>query len=90
MLKVNKVNIMTTKCKFRFHRGSLKESLETTTEVSSKQELCKIVNQEYGLRLTPDNIKIRYYTEEQRIDWSTYIVTANSFGVLGFTNADLL
>lgn len=81
---------MTAKCKFRLHRGGLEESLETTTEVSNKQELCKIVNQEYGLTLTPDDITIKYYTEDQRIDWSTYIVTADGVGVLGFTNADLL
>ena len=80
---------MITKCKFRLHRGGLKESLETTTEVSNKQELCEIVNQEYGLTLKPDDIAIKYYTEDPRIDWSTYIVTADSFGVLGFANADL-
>ncbi len=81
---------MTTNYKFRFHRGSLKESLKTAVEVSNKQELCKIVNQEYGLMLTPDDITIKYYTEDKRIDWSTHIVTADGIGVLGFTNADLL
>ena len=80
---------MTVKCKFRLQRGGLEESLETITEVSNKQELCKIVNQEYGLTLTPDDIKIKYYKEDQRIDWTTYIVTADDIGVLGFTNADL-
>ena len=80
---------MTAKCKFRFHRGSLEESLETITEVSSKQELCDIINQHHNLNINTDDIVIKYYAKDSRINGDSYIVTVNGLGVIGFTNANL-
>lgn len=80
---------MAKKCKFRFHRGTLKESLESLYEISNKNELCRIINQQYGITIKVDDIAISYYAKDTRINENCYAVTVNDLGIVGFTNADL-
>jgi hypothetical protein len=69
---------------FRKHRGSLSESMTTVKEVKSLDDIynyCEL--DKFGIS---NNLKIEYYGEDSRINWSTYIVTHKNYGVLGFTN----
>lgn len=81
--------------KFRFHRGGLKEAMETVIEVGNKEELKQAIIQHYKdnniEEFTPDveNITIEPYGYDNRIDWDTYIVSIPNYGVLGFTNGPL-
>lgn len=72
---------------FRPHRGSLNEAMREVTSVETRAEL------EHHLLLLGYRkpIKVKYYAEDTRIGWPTYIVTADLDGsivVAGFTNGD--
>jgi spore coat polysaccharide biosynthesis protein SpsF (cytidylyltransferase family) len=77
---------------FRPHRGSLSEAMYEVREVSSWKEL---IDQEtevlshWYIDAKPNEFHIEYYGEDERIGWSTYIITLDSYGVLGFTNGML-
>ena len=76
---------------FREHRGTLADSMATAIPLASdKQSLVKYIN---GLNLFLDNrnigeeeIIIESYGFDERINWDTYIVRINGYGVVGFTN----
>lgn len=74
---------------FRFHCGSLEESLKTCEVVNNKRELWDYIftfNKLTGKRVTnedvavisvmvnPDNIKIIPYGFDERIGWNTHMV----------------
>ena len=80
--------------KFRFHRGSLEESMATCVEVMTYQELFDLINDSwdsYTNRIV--GIELDYYTYDDRIGWETYIVIAVTVDGLkfpiGFTNGKL-
>lgn len=80
--------------KFREHKGSLSDSMETITEINSKQELVKVITERlgvysHGLNISMDTIQINPYGFDTRIGWDTYIVTLSNYGVVGFTNGKL-
>ncbi len=61
---------------FRFHKGSLQESMNTIREIPNYEFL------EWLIRYTScipaiDGISINYYCYDERIDWDTYIVSAD-------------
>lgn len=58
--------------KFRFHRGSLDESLATTVEVDSLLELRRIIEKEW--QLGDESLSIESYGYDERIGWDTHIV----------------
>lgn len=73
--------------KFRFHRGSLDDSLETVIEVSSKQELLDILNKSFAnwcdgkIIYKLNNLHIEPYGYDERIKWHTFIVTFDSVSI---------
>jgi len=77
--------------KFRFHRGSLALSMETTIEVYSKIELfCKIFQEhskigECDYRF--EDMTIDPYGRDYRIGWDTYMVCINGNAV-GFADGN--
>jgi hypothetical protein len=80
--------------KFREHRGTLIDSMETVVEVGSKQELVKVISERlgiysHGINISMDTIQINPYGFDTRIGWDTYIVTLANYGVVGFTNGKL-
>lgn len=78
--------------KFRHHRGSLKESLETVVELGTKAELVAHLNQildPHWLSITEADIEIKFYKYDDRIDWQTYLVRVRDWGPVGFTNSPL-
>lgn len=77
--------------KFRFHRGSLQDSLATTIEVNSLEELCEILKSSHS-ELNPESLAklvSKHYCFDDRIGWDTWIVTIEGYGVLGFANGEL-
>ena len=85
------MNIIKEKYKFRFHRGSLTDSIKTMIEITSKEELCDAINKEFenlGMSFSFDDLEISYYAEDKRINWDKeYIVKIPNLGVVGFTNS---
>lgn len=76
--------------KYRPHRGGLSESMEEVVEIATKDNLVKILLKNYAphiTNITLDNVYIRPYGYDDRIDWDTHIVTIDGLGAVGFTNA---
>lgn len=78
---------------FRFHRGSLSESMKTCIVVKNKHELWKHIynfNKATGMLIQdtdhfvisssaqPDEIIIKPYIFDERIGWNTHIVLIHS------------
>lgn len=77
--------------KYRDHRGSLAESIETVQEFNDLQALLDYLRKtfkEFGFEFTDKALKIKPYCYDKRINWDTHIVTIDNFGVVGFTNAN--
>jgi hypothetical protein len=82
------------KIKFRPHRGSLFESMETVCEVSSLAELVKVIRDSREgwpdqNEVTMDNIKLESYGFDSRINWDTYIVSICN-KVVGFSDGKFI
>lgn len=76
---------------FRFHRGSLFDSLATAVKVSSVDDLTGIILQQDGDFLKPgDELSIKKYGygKDERIGWDTYLVTWNK-SVIGSLSGEL-
>ena len=67
---------------FRFHRGSLEDSMKTVREVKSLAEIEALLKSAGYL---PGKIKVYDYGYDFRVGWNTYVVTVNRKHV-GFTN----
>jgi hypothetical protein len=74
---------------FRFHRSTLEESLRTVRTITSREELIEFVAKELGFTLAEADLKIAAYGFDARTGWSTYIVTVDGLGVVGFTDGEL-
>lgn len=78
---------------YRSHRGGLSESMKTVVEVNTIEELKDHISSKIGSKVL--DIKIEYYTYDDRIKWETYIVecrvetSPNNWFVSGFINGDL-
>jgi len=76
--------------KFRFHRGSLEESLQTVREVESLDDVRELLIWQVVLSLLPEYFKLtcRYYTYDKRINWQTWVILNDGLPV-GFSNGEL-
>jgi hypothetical protein len=75
--------------KFRPHRRLLAESMAEVVELAStKKALASYYNKTVrsGPALTADKIELRPYGFDDRIGWNAYLVTAEGFGLIGFTD----
>lgn len=75
--------------KLREHRGTLSQSMETVIEFEGREELYKIIKEElgrYSMNIWPEMIEVKPYGYDERIEWDTYIVTVDGYGVYGFTD----
>lgn len=75
--------------KFRFHRGSLVDSMETLVElpanVNALIEYIQDKFPEFPFHL--DDLRMKSTGPDERIDWSdTWLVRFEGFGVIGMTN----
>lgn len=76
---------------FRFHRGTLDESMETVEEVDAFEDLLLLVAHNMDLELV--SLSYKPYGYDHRIDWDTQIVMARFKGFdaawpVGFLNKD--
>ena len=75
--------------KFREHRGSLKESMETEVSLKDRNELTEHCLNVIPISFKPEELEVKLYSgPDARIGWSkTYIITLKRGGVLGFTDS---
>lgn len=73
---------------FRFHRGSLKPSLETVVEIESQAHLLEHINANWSVPI--NKVDIKFYIKDVRLDWDTYLVSSGvfpqAFYPIGFLN----
>jgi len=69
---------------FRYHRGSLEESMKTIIEVNSLDDLKKKLSEEYG----ETNLTCDFYCFDKRINWDTYMIRSNG-DIIGFSDGEL-
>lgn len=77
---------------FRYHRGGLAESLETTINIKDKQELYKILQDElkrWNFFFNIEDIECIDYGYDNRCNWQTYLISIKNFGVVGMTNVNV-
>lgn len=65
--------------RFRFHRGTLEESLGTTIEIADREQLAKAVQGASLLheRIDIDTMSMRYHGMDKRTGWDTWVVLVN-------------
>lgn len=63
---------MTNPLLFRFHRGSLDESMQTVIEIWSYEHLLSHIRKHWDPPIS--SLKIEPYCLDERIDWDTHIV----------------
>lgn len=76
--------------KFREHRGSLDESMETCVELDDRADLVAHMRRQlahYYFEFEDAQLKVEPYAIDKRIGWlDTHIVTIDGYGVVGFTD----
>lgn len=72
--------------KYRDHRGNLSESMETVQEFETRDDLIDYLKKELPFPILDFRLSIAEYIYDARINWSTYIVHIEGFGVVGFTD----
>lgn len=76
--------------KIREHRGGLAESMETVTEIDGTMvALVAHINAKltpFGFVVRPALVTCTPYCTDARINWQTYMVTVDGYGVFGFTD----
>lgn len=75
---------------FRFHRGSLEESMKTCVEVSTIESLLRVIEIEFEciIPLNAATLESKLYCYDSRIKWDTYLVSIGGMPV-GFSNGPL-
>jgi hypothetical protein len=74
---------------FREHRGTLEDSMATVVTINNRDELVSHIADKltpFGIDVKPEDVQVSPYAKDERIDWDTYIVTLQGYGVVGFTN----
>ena len=74
--------------KFRHHRGGLKESMNTTVEVQTIDELKRVIS------FNVEDVKFEYAGMDERTGWNTFYVLAKRYGrdefhVAGMSDSEL-
>jgi hypothetical protein len=77
--------------KFREHRGSYADSMDTVVEIENFDALLEYANKlmkPFALQFKRDEVFVSPYTgrRDPRNGWDTHIVTATGYGVLGFVD----
>lgn len=75
--------------KFRFHKGSLENSMKTICEVIDLNDLKNIIEKnENWLERPIGTLTCNHYCYDYRIDWDTWVV-CNDGSAIGFSNGEL-
>lgn len=74
--------------RFRFHRGSLDDSMKTQTIVNSIEELVKKIEESHTIfTLKIKYIRFEFCKMDERIGWNTYyVIVKYEEGKMGYDN----
>lgn len=83
--------------RFRFHKGSFKESMKTLVDVQNMEDLLVVLNHnrlDFESEILPEHIEINNYGYDGRLKEETYFVRVynpetNTAGVVGFINENI-
>lgn len=76
--------------RFRFHRGSLDESLKTEIEVRNIETLHEVVCKELqDYSFSESSLIIGFYGYDKRIEKNLYSVRIYGIGIVGFLDSEL-
>ena len=78
--------------RFRFHKSTIADSLETQIEVLSKEDLFNAIKEylkPFVFDFCIDDIECSYYGFDNRINWDTYLITLKNYGVIGMTDQEI-
>jgi len=92
VLYVNDLGDSSGKILFRPYRGDLAEAMSHVKSIRNREDLLSLMRKElkpYKVDVRDDLLKIAYYYHDDRMDWDTYIVTLEGYGIYGFTNGPL-
>ena len=77
--------------KFRFHRGSLEESLNTEVDVNSIKLLHEVIcNQLQDYSISESALIIEFYGFDHRIVKELYSVKIYGVGIVGFIDSEFI
>ena len=76
---------------FRFHAGSLSDSMKTVVVINSREHMCQLIEAYSDMVIS--SLSIQTYCYDKRIDWDTHIVLAIYYGLetqfpIGFLNKE--
>ena len=80
--------------KFREHRGSLNESLQTLVDLDDFDALVehiKTLFAEMGAGAPPvnhDTVRSEFYVYDPRIKWQTWLISVDGWGPVGMTDGN--
>lgn len=77
--------------RFRFHRGSLEESLKTEVEVENIELLHEVICshlQDYSI--SKSALIIKFYGFDERIAKELYFVQVYGVGIVGFLDSEFI
>lgn len=78
--------------KFRFHRGSLAESMATAREFSTSSDLVEFVlrhAQENGVPCVAADVSTEPQSHDKRVGWNSHLLLVKGWGVVGMTDGPL-
>lgn len=78
---------------WRPHRGALADAMAEMRTFETFEDMASFLRDDWGaFGATPTNIAAKWYANDKRIGWDTYIVTGDlpdgTHAVLGFTNGN--
>lgn len=76
--------------KFRFHRGTLEESLKTEIEMKNKSDLCDLIMKTFQSAYSEESLIIQYYGFDNRLNKDIYSVRIYGLGLVGFLDSELV
>lgn len=77
--------------KIRMHRRSLTDAMLTTEIIDpTKQAIVEWVWRNYRFQTKVDHISCTPHGYDNRINWDTYIVSVDGFGVVGFADQGIV
>jgi hypothetical protein len=79
--------------RIREHRGQLDDSMATVRAFSgTRAELCEVIRaslEPFCRKFTDEQLKVEPYHYDARIDWDTYLISIEGYGVWGMADGPL-
>jgi len=80
---------------FRPQKRTLAEAMGEVEEINSLNELIEKIKTDlsifkHSFSISSNTVHVEFYCYDKRINWNTYIVTLDGYGVIGFTNGPLI